>query len=342
MPFVRTVLGDIAPSQMGITYAHEHLVCRPPYWAERRESDLLLDDPDRTLQDVLLFTAAGGRSIVDATCLDYGRDVDAVAEVARRAGIHVVGTAGLNKGFLWSARIPDRIRLLLASSAHVPAGAAPADGETFGGWIERMPVDSLARFIAAEVEVGLEGTPYRAGQVKFGTGYNSIHPLEEKVLRAVARAHHLTGAPVHSHTEAGTMALEQIDLLRQEGVDLSCVSFGHMDRNPDTYYHLKIAGTGAFLCFDGIAKVKYAPESVRIGCMLELVKRGHARQILVSGDTARKSYYASYGHGPGLGYILRKWVPRFVEEAGEAGFDGQELVRLFFEANPQRCFTWKR
>ncbi|MFZ5817165.1 MAG: phosphotriesterase family protein [Bacillota bacterium] len=323
MSFVRTLWGDIAPEAMGVTYSHEHIVCRPPYWVAKGEDDLLLDDPAKSLADVQLFVQAGGRSIVDATCYDYGRDVPAVAQIARQAGVHIIGTAGLNKAFLWSAR-------------------RPGADESFAAWIERLPIDQLTAFVVREVEEGLEGTPHRAGQVKFGTGYNTISPLEEKVLRAVARAHHQTGAPVHSHTEAGTMALEQIELLREERVDLAHVSFGHMDRNPDTYYHLKVAETGAYLCFDGIAKVKYYPESVRIQCILELVRRGHERQILISGDTARKSYYRSYGHGLGLGYILAKWVPRFAEEAGEAGFDGERLVRLFFEENPQRCFTFKR
>lgn len=323
MPFVRTLLGDIDPDEMGVTYSHEHIVCRPPYWQEKGEDDLLLDDPAKSLEDVKRFVQAGGKTIVDATCHDYGRDVPAVAEIARQAGIHVIGTAGLNKGFLWSAR-------------------RPGSDETFAEWIERLTLEELTRFVADEVEVGMEGTPYRAGQVKFGTGYNSISPLEEKVLRAVARAHHETGAPVHSHTEAGTMALEQIELLKEEGVDLRHVSFGHMDRNPDTYYHLKIAETGAYLCFDGIGKVKYYPESVRIACILELVRHGHEQQILVSGDTARKSYYRSYGNGLGLGYILEKWVPRFIEEAEKAGFDGKRLVHLFLVENPRRCFTFKK
>jgi len=321
--FVRTLLGDIEPTEMGITYPHEHIVCRPPLWVEKGEDDLLLDDPARSLADVLLFKQAGGKSIVDATCLDYGRDVPAVAGIAREAGINVIGTAGLNKAVLWTAR-------------------RPGTNETFAAWIDRLSLAELTQFISDEVEVGLEGTPHRAGQVKFGTGYNTIAPLEVKVLRAVAAAHLATGAPVHSHTEAGTMALEQIELLRQAGVDLRNVSFGHMDRNPDSYYHLKIAETGALLCFDGIAKVKYYPESTRIGCILELVERGHADQVLVSGDTARKSYYKSYGHGLGLGYILQKWVPRFVEEADAAGFDGRDLIERFFVKNPQRAFSFKR
>lgn len=320
MPLIRTLLGDIRPEELGVTYAHEHIVCHPPYWAERGEDDLLLDDPAKSLADVVLFRAAGGHTIIDATCPDYGRNVAAVAEISRAAGVHVVATAGLNKGFLWAARMPCR-------------------SITFAEWIDGQTVDDLARWVAAEVTAGIEGTGYRAGQVKFGTGYNTISPREEQVLRAVARAHLATGAPLHSHTEVGTMALEQIEILREEGVDLARVSFGHMDRNPDTYYHLKVAETGAFLCFDGLGKVKYGPESVRIQCILELVRRGYGGQVLISGDTARKSYYRSYAHGLGLDWILAKWVPRFIEEAGAAGFDGRRLVEQFLVQNPRRCFV---
>lgn len=138
------------------------------------------------------------------------------------------------------------------------------------------------------------------------------------------------------------MALEQLQYLREEGVDLHHVSFGHMDRNPDTYMHLKLADTGAFLCFDGIAKVKYNPECVRIRCILELVKRGYQKQILVSGDTARRSYYHSYSYAVGLPYIKKSWVPRLQEEAESAGINGEQLIQDIFVNNPRECFTFKK
>ncbi|MEG2288203.1 MAG: phosphotriesterase, partial [Ruthenibacterium sp.] len=177
---------------------------------------------------------------------------------------------------------------------------------------------------------------------KFGTGYNAITPLEIKTIRAVSRAHLATGAPIHSHTEAGTMALEQMKYLREEGIALKNVCFGHMDRNPDPWMHRKVAETGAYLSFDGIAKIKYNAESVRIRCILDLVRAGHQKQILVSGDTARKSYYYSYTYSVGLPYIINTWVPRLMEEANDAGLDGAGLVQDIFVNNPRECFTFKK
>lgn len=330
MGFIRTLLGDISKEELGFTYSHEHIVCRPAFWQERGEDDLLLDDKEKSKLDVLDFKQHGGRSIVDATAIDYGRDVQAVQEIAVETGIHIVGTAGFNKSFLWDAKIKEELKPLIGHYG------------TYAQWIEAKSINELADFVIREVEEGLEGTPFKAGQVKFGTGYNRITPLEEKTLRAVARAHHETKAPIHSHTEVGTMALEQIELLKSEGVDLSFLSLGHMDRNPDPYYHEQIAATGAYMSFDGIGKIKYAPESTRISLILELVRKGFEDQILISGDTARKTYYKHYDQGLGLEYIISKWVPRFVDEANRNGFDGRKLVEKFFVCNPANCFSFKK
>src|SRR5699024_12279713 len=127
---------------------------------------------------------------------------------------------------------------------------------------------------------------------------------EEKTLRAVARAHHETKAPIHSHTEAGTMALEQIELLKSENINLEYMSFGHMDRNLDPYYHEQVAKTGAFLSFDGISKIKYAQASDRIKGILELARKDYEDQIHVSGDIDRKSYYKHYDYGLSLKQII--------------------------------------
>lgn len=330
MSYIRTLKGDINPEELGFTYSHEHIVCRPDYWVQRGEDDLLLDDKEKSKMDVKDFKNHGGKSIVDATAVDYGRDVQAVKEISDELDIHIVGTAGFNKSFLWDAKVKEELKPIIG------------EYDTYIQWIENTSINKLAEFVIKEVEEGLEGTPFKAGQVKFGTAYNRIIPLEEKTLRAVARAHHETKAPIHSHTEAGTMALEQIELLQSENINLEFLSIGHMDRNPDPYYHEQIAKTGAYLSFDGIAKIKYAPESTRINCILHLVEKGYENQILVSGDTARKTYYKHYDHGPGLEYIIAKWIPRFIDEANQRGFDGEKLIHKFFVENPARCFTFKK
>ena len=116
MPFIRTMLGDIKPEQLGFTYSHEHIVCRPRYWIEHNQDDLLLDDPEKSCREVELFRQAGGVSIVDATAIDYGRDPAAVRDISKATGVQIIGTAGFNKGFLWNAKMPGEERTYKAVS----------------------------------------------------------------------------------------------------------------------------------------------------------------------------------------------------------------------------------
>ena len=322
MAFIRTVSGDIDPSKMGVTYAHDHIYCIPQLWKEKGDTDLLLDSPEASQAELELFAKAGGRTIYDATAIDYGRDVGTVKRIAEAAGVQVIATAGFNKAIMWP-------------------GTMPGKGMTFNQWIASKSRDALARHVVAEVTEGMDGTDVRGGVVKFGTGYNTMNESEIKILLAVLDAHKETGAPIHSHTELGTMALEQLDLVKAEGVDPARLTIAHLDRNPDPWLHRKVAETGVFFSFDGITRVKYYSEDVRTRCILDLVRWGHEDQIMVGGDIARRTMFASYGEGGlGMGFILEKWKPRFIEEAGEAGFDGEKLVHKFFVENPQRAFAF--
>ncbi|KAF0223505.1 MAG: phosphotriesterase-related [Erysipelotrichaceae bacterium] len=330
MKFIRTFDKDISPDQLGLTNCHEHIVCRPAYWIEKKVDDLLLDDPEKSILDLQDFVRFGGRSIVDATAIDYGRDVNAVYEISKKAGVQVVGTAGFNKSFLWDTKVPAHLKPIIGNF------------ETYKDWVELSSIEQLVDHVVREVTIGLEGTTIKAGQVKFGTGYNSITPLEEKTIRVIARAHKLTGAPIHSHCEAGTMAIEQMKILLSEDINMSVVSFGHMDRNIDLYYYEKLAETGAYLSFDGLGKNKYGPESARIDAIIALIKMGYENQILLGGDTARKTYYKHYGYyGLGLGWMLETWLPRFVDQCNRAGLDGKQLAQKLLVENPARYLTFR-
>lgn len=323
MPFIRTLSGDIKPETLGVTYAHDHLFCVPPLWKEKGQVDFLIDDVDSSIKDVELFKAAGGQAVYDATAIDYGRDPVALKQIADRTGIKIVATAGFNKAIMWPGRMPGQ-------------------DCTFQQWIDRRSRPEIRRHVVEELTIGLDGTELKGGVAKFGTGYNTISDSEDKVMRAVLDAHKETGSPLHSHTEFGTLILEQLKIVKEEGVDPARLTIAHVDRNPDHWVHLKAAETGAFLCFDGISRIKYHPESVLIDCILNLLRHGHADQILIGGDIARRTMYRNYGEGGlGLGYILESWVPRFVAQATEAGFDGVSLIESFFVRNPQRAFAFK-
>nr|WP_207890478.1 phosphotriesterase-related protein [Rubrobacter taiwanensis] len=295
----RTVLGDVEAEQLGVVYSHEHLIAVPP--ASQEDRDLELSDYDKSLQELVYFREAGGRTLVEASTLDYGRNVQLLAKMSEAAGINVVATTGFNK--------------------HI----------YFPDWVEAKSVEEIADLLIREVREGVDSTGIRAGVLKSGSWYNVIHPLEEKVTRAVASAQLETGAPVWLHTEAGTMGLEMLDILEEEGVDLSRVAVGHSDRNADPYYHLKLAERGAYVQFDGPGKVKYYPDSTRVDLIKNLLGHGYGARLLISGDMGRRSYLHAYGGGPGFRYILTKFIPRLRDEG-----ISEESIEQIFVANPAR------
>jgi predicted metal-dependent phosphotriesterase family hydrolase len=63
-PFVRTVLGDVRAADLGVTYAHEHLVIDGGRPVEMSK-DFLLADVDRLGEELAAARSAGLEAAVD-------------------------------------------------------------------------------------------------------------------------------------------------------------------------------------------------------------------------------------------------------------------------------------
>jgi phosphotriesterase-related protein len=306
MPFIRTVTGDIAPDQLGVCYPHEHVLGGPPL--PDLDPDLTLDSEEAAIQELTYFRQAGGNALVEMSPIDYKRDVAGLKRVSQATGIHIICTSGQHK-------------------------------EKFSRpWVENETVASLTSRFIAEVSEGIDGTDVRAGVIKAASSLNTISDNERKVFEAVALAHQETGAPVTTHTEAGTMGMKQIELLVSRGVDPAHIIIGHVDRKLEWEYHLDMAQAGVFLCYDQLSKEKYYPDARRVEFILRLVEAGYGGQIVLAGDLARKSYWPSYGTGggPGLTYILWRFVPWLRTE----GLSQAAIDDLLIH-NPARALTFQ-
>jgi 5-phospho-D-xylono-1,4-lactonase len=175
---------------------------------------------------------------------------------------------------------------------------------------------------------------HACGVIKVGASYHHLSPFERGVFEAAARAHAQTGAPVCVHTEHGTMGLELVELLGSLGVAAGSVVLAHLDRNPDSGEHAGTAAAGAWLQLDGPGRTKYWPDSTILRLIGDLAERGFADRVLLGGDTGRRSMFRSYGGGPGLDYLFRRFKPRLEQELGQALSD-----RIFVE-NPARAFAF--
>ncbi|MGD0714693.1 MAG: hypothetical protein ABSB24_10980 [Gaiellaceae bacterium] len=277
---VRTVRGDVDPSELGPTDAHEHLFFVTPLQPGDEFTDV-----ERAIEEAQTLVAAGGRALVDWTPLGLGRDPGGLLLVSEATGLHVVAATGVHRDAHYLHDDP----------------------------LRSVTVEALAeRFVA---DVG--GEEVRSGVIKVGASYHRLQPLEQKAFAAAAEAHRRTGAPVCVHTEHGTMGLGIVERLHELGVAPASVVLAHLDRNPDAVEHAETGATGAWLQLDGPGRTKYWPDSTILQLIADLAERGLAGQLLLGGDTGRSSTMRAYGGGPGLDYVFARFKPRLERELGE-------------------------
>ena len=308
-PHVMTVLGPIDPGALGFALHHEHVYRRPDP-ALVPDPDLWLDDPEAARQELEIFFAAGGRAVVDMSPADAGRDARVLLGIASHSPVHLVIVTGSRT---------DRF-------------ARPS--------IERGgdDVDAIVERNLRELREGTDGTAVKAGLITAGTSLDAITEAEALLLSAAGRSAVLSGAPVSTHTERGTMALEQVAALAAEGLAPSRIILGHLDvRLTDLPYLLDVCATGAHVSFDQWSETRYATDEERARVLVHLADAGHLDQLLVSGDLGRRSRHLSYGGQLGLAHFCDR-VPLTLMDAG---FDAPSVKRIFVD-NPARALTIHR
>jgi len=307
---VLTVLGPTAADGLDYVDAHEHLVAHAPAEVVASDPDLALDDAERVVPDLRALAAARRACVVEMTTVDYGRDVAALRALAERTGVAIVAATGFNKGRYCRP------------------------------YCECRDPDELSAVQIAEIRDGVGSTGVRCGVVKLATS-DVVEPWEEIAARAAARTHRATGCPIFTHTEAGHLAEEQLDLLADEGVDATAVTLGHLDRNPDLELHRRLAARGAFVSYDQVPKPKYATEAAAIGLVVALAREGLHRQVVVGGDFARRSLFSGWGGGPGLGYLPTVFARRLRQAADAEGLEGDSVVADVLCHNPRRALSFR-
>lgn len=314
--FVRTVLGDIAPAELGVTYAHEHLVIdagRPVLM----EPDFDLADVDAMVTEVGAAADLGLGAVVDAMPCDAGRNAAKLAEISRRTGVHVIAPTGL----------------------HHERYYGPAH------WSQRIDVDELADLFVADLELGIDANDYsgpvvhrtshRAGVIKVAGSDGGLSDRDRPVFEAAAIAHRRTGAPILTHCERGTGALEQATFLLDHGVDPGRLALSHVDKVVDRGYHRDLLATGATAEYDGSFRWGDAPNGT-LQLLEWMTEDGLADRIVLGMDAARRGYYAVYGGTPGLRWLL----DGFSAAMDDRGL-GSELRRRWFVEVPARVFSFR-
>jgi len=356
---VQTVLGTIAPEELGITLPHEHLfaditcLVEAPYEASQRGrayqpvslenlgwirynyfrnfDNSLLTDEDTALSELDLFRRAGGATIVDVSTVGIGRDPIALARVARGSGVNVVMATG------W-----------YVDPTHPPSVAAASEEELVARMVTEIREGAVLERPSApghDVTRSDVHTEVRAGVIKVGCSY----PLtvdEKKVIHAAAETQRQTGAAITFHVgRDDRSANEIIGVLKEAGADMEHTILGHLELRIELLETLdQVAESGCFLEFDMFghessyfpnAKRDMPSDAQRLDLLEHVKGLGLLDRLLVSHDICNKHRLSRYG-GHGYAYIPECVAPRM---RAERGFTKAE-IRAILVSNPARAFAF--
>jgi phosphotriesterase-related protein len=296
---------------------HEHLFL--DLMRDNWTADGFLNDPELTYLEVMRYKDAGGVTLVDQTNGGLrGNDQHllpvkhplAVRDIAERTGVNVILGCGWYRETYYEQSL----------------------------W--RKKTDEIAEEMVAEVTEGIEGTDVRAGIIgEIGAHFTWLSPVEERVLRAAARAQKRTGVTLTTHATRGPVGLDQLDILREEGVDPRRVVIGHAHSYPYHEYHAEIARRGAFIAFDKVGTLIGANPFERqrlLGLVREILDAGLIDHLLLSHDVCFRRDLATYGGG-GYAFISTK-LPGILREIGVT----QEQLHQIMVDNPRRALTGER
>lgn len=333
---VQTVLGLIAPTELGHTQPHEHLLVNlvPPdrrdeggepisienlgwlrrNWTSNPENLSLTSKAD-AIEEMQRYKASGGGAIVDMTCIGIDRDPQVLANISRVTGVHVV----IGTGYY-------------TSPFHPPE-------------VEKLSERDIAGQMVREIVEGADNTEFKAGIIgEIGLDW-PVHQNEAKVLRAAAQAQNEIGAALNVHPGRDEAApLDAVHILRSAGGDMERTIISHIDR---TLFNLEamleLAATGCYLEWDlfghevslyPLAPIDMPNDATRIDCLINLIEAGYLDKLLVSLDICTKIRLKKYG-GEGYCHILENVLPMMKRK----GMDSDTIDALMVR-NPARILTF--
>jgi phosphotriesterase-related protein len=318
MAQVHTVQGPVEADELGLTLAHEHVRFRDEavaeQWPGRYDEQLELD---AALLAVNGAKDRGVRTIVDPTAMFGGRDVNFMKHVADQTGVRIVACTGIY------------------SYDYLPH------------YFENRDIDVMADHFVEDIEIGCQGTDIRAAFLKCAADAAGVTEHVEKIHRACARASLQTGAPImaHSMPAVGTGS-RQVEIFREEGVDMAKVQIAHCGDTEDVGYIEGLIEQGVYVGLDRYGLEMYLPIDKRNATAAELLRRGHAERLMISQDFCASIDWfppeaAQVFEDQGA---IRNWsmtlvFDEVVPALREAGAMDDESFQTVFVENPKRWLT---
>lgn len=324
MTTVPTVNGPVDSSALGTVYMHEHVfvlttdvqINHPGEWGDEQAR---VDDAVARLK---ALAAQGVTTIVDPTVIGLGRYIPRIQRVAARVPeLNIVVATGV---YAYD-RVPFFFR-----------HRGPALNEALGTDVP----DPMTDMFVEDVTGGIADTGVRAGMLKCAIDEPGLTPGVERIMRAVARAHHRTGVPITVHTHPGTRTGLHVKrvMCDEEGVPPGRIVLGHSGDTADCDHLSELADAGFVLGMDRFGLYLETTFEARADTLIEMCRRGYADRMILSQDA---SCYIDW-IAPEVMAFLPQWNYLHLHEevvpyVRERGVTEDQLDRMLVRT-PRRLF----
>ncbi|RKD86339.1 phosphotriesterase family protein [Mangrovibacterium diazotrophicum] len=305
-----TVNGPIKASELGVCLEHEHFLV-DFYRKEDKQPDTYnTEDAIKIiLPELEKLKAYGVKSLAECTPAYLGRNVRLLQELSKKSGIQIL----TNTGF-YGARnnffIPKEILLMTA--------------------------DSIASIWIDEFNNGIDGTDVKPGFIKIGVNRKPLSEFHSCLTRAAAIAHKATGVTIMSHSGPAIAAMQQLDILKEEGVSPEAFIWTHASDDKDQDLLIKAAKLGCWISLD-----KYGWDEKWIEGYPELLLKFKNEKLL---DKVLISQDAGFVDPGNPEVEFKPYTPLFenlIPALKAKGFTDADIRQLLVE-NPAKAFTIRK
>jgi phosphotriesterase-related protein len=255
-PQVMTINGWIDASQMGKTLVHEHFLVD---FIGADKTNVNRWDKEKVITKVLPYLlevkALGIKTIFDCTPDFLGRDVELLKLLAKRSGLQILTNTGYY-GAAYNKYLPK--------------------------WAFTETAEQLADRWIKEFKNGIDGTKVKPGFIKIGVDSGkTLTDIHQKLVKAAGITHLATGLTICSHTGLAHSAFEEIEILKNVGVNPSAFVWVHAQAENNKAEHTRAARMGTWISLDSIGGGSFQTYADSIDLMKS---NGVLNRLLISHD----------------------------------------------------------
>ncbi|CCF62274.1 phosphotriesterase family protein [Nocardia cyriacigeorgica] len=322
MPTVETVRGPVDTGTLGKVLMHEHVFVLgteiqqnyPDYPGHWDEDARVADAVEKLKQ----CKARGIDTIVDPTVIGLGRYLPRIQRINEQVDINIVAATGI-----------------------YTYNEVPFQFHYTGPGLLFDVAEPMVELFVKDIREGIADTGVKAAFLKCAIEEQGLTPGVERVMRAVARAHVETGAPITVHTNPHTRSgLVAQKILAEEGADLTKVVIGHSGDSTDLDYLCELADAGSYLGMDRFGLDVLLPFEERVATVATLAERGYAEKMVLAHDAA---CFIDWFSEEGKAAAVPNWNFTHISDdvlpaLRERGVTEEQITTMLVD-NPRRYFT---